>query len=236
MKLISRLRRYGLVSVSAAFLLFNGAICAAASFDCAQASSSVETLICEDENLSNLDEQLAAAYKQARESQFGKEIKFSQTLWLKEARNLCVDADCLRNAYERRIELLGKLGGMRGLFRARYERQLVGEVDAPQVPDYLEVSSDNGGVLQFAYESNHANGHSCNVEGEALQAKSGVYEYRDLDVGQCVFRIYLEDESLVFEDVDGACRTYYCGARGFIAKDRFSIESPKALQVLSGEK
>ncbi|WLQ16604.1 lysozyme inhibitor LprI family protein [Hahella aquimaris] len=236
MKLISKLCRYGFVSIGAAFLFFDGAICAAASFDCAQAASSVETLICEDENLSSLDEQLAAAYKQARELQFGKEIKFSQTLWLKETRNACADVECLRNAYERRIQLLGKLKGMPGLFRARYERQLVGEVDAPEVSDYLEVNSDNGGVLQFAYESNHANGHSCSVEGEALQAKSGVYEYHDLDVGQCLFRIYLEEESLVFEDIDGACRTYYCGARGFIAKDRFAIESPKPLQVLSGEK
>ncbi|ABC29793.1 uncharacterized protein conserved in bacteria, putative lipoprotein [Hahella chejuensis KCTC 2396] len=233
MKLTFKLRRYG-TALGVAILALDGSVSAAASFDCAKASSSVEALICEDDQLSSLDERLAAAYKQARESGFGKEIKFSQTLWLNNSRNLCEDAECLLRVYDQRLDVLSKLSGLSTLFNARYERLIQDDEVSPDIIDYLEVNSDGAGVLQFAYESNHANGHSCTVEGEALQAKNGAYEYHDLDVGQCLFRIYLEDESLVFEDVDGACRTYYCGARGVIAKDRFAIGEPRALKVLTG--
>jgi uncharacterized protein len=45
----------------------------AASFDCAKASSATEKMICGDEAISKLDEQLASSYKLALESSSNKE-------------------------------------------------------------------------------------------------------------------------------------------------------------------
>lgn len=78
----------------------------AASFDCAKAATKVENLICGDTALSKLDEELNAAYKAALqdEGQAGS-IKQAQKQWVKE-RNGCVDAGCVKRAYEARLSSL----------------------------------------------------------------------------------------------------------------------------------
>lgn len=74
----------------------------AASFDCAKASTKVEHMICGDAELSGLDEKLAQAYKAALKDQSKVEaVKKTQKQWMKE-RNACVDAACIKKAYETR--------------------------------------------------------------------------------------------------------------------------------------
>jgi uncharacterized protein len=86
------------------------AIAQAASFDCAKASTQVEKLICADEKLSGLDDQLTAAYKTASETATDKTaLKTQQRDWLKKKRNSCKDAECLTKAYQDRIAELDKL-------------------------------------------------------------------------------------------------------------------------------
>lgn len=78
----------------------------AASFDCAKAGTKVEKLICEDVELSKLDEELNAAYKAALKDQTqGDSIKQAQKKWMKE-RNGCADAACVKRAYEVRLQRL----------------------------------------------------------------------------------------------------------------------------------
>ena len=79
----------------------------AASFDCAKAYSKVERMICTDSELSKLDDQLNNSYQQAIKQSKDKpeEIK-EQKRWLKEIRNICIDADCLKSAYSVRIQNL----------------------------------------------------------------------------------------------------------------------------------
>jgi uncharacterized protein len=80
----------------------------AASFDCTKAQSKVEHLICDNTSISKLDEELNAAYKTAlQDEKQADSIKQAQKQWMKE-RNGCVDADCVRSAYEARLHELSK--------------------------------------------------------------------------------------------------------------------------------
>ncbi|MDH5558239.1 MAG: lysozyme inhibitor LprI family protein, partial [Alphaproteobacteria bacterium] len=85
----------------------------AASFDCAQAGTAVEHMICGDEALSKLDELLGDRYVRAlRKGEDPKAIKTAQRAWLRDTRNACADAACLKTAYETRIADLTKIGWM----------------------------------------------------------------------------------------------------------------------------
>jgi uncharacterized protein len=75
----------------------------AASFDCAKAQSKVEKLICDNQEISKLDEEIASLYSEVFKK-FPDEfaLKSRQREWLK-ARNLCGDAPCLHRYYQGRI-------------------------------------------------------------------------------------------------------------------------------------
>jgi uncharacterized protein YecT (DUF1311 family) len=76
----------------------------AASFDCKKATSEVEKIICSDDELSRLDESLNKVYLQAlKRTDIKEQTIESQKQWLREVRNECQDADCLKEAYETRI-------------------------------------------------------------------------------------------------------------------------------------
>lgn len=78
----------------------------AASFDCSKATTETEIAICNDPELSALDERMSNAYMRARLSQDGEQYKNEQFKWLKE-RDLCSgDKQCLKNAYN---SILSKL-------------------------------------------------------------------------------------------------------------------------------
>lgn len=80
-----------------------GIIAQAASFDCAKAQSKVEHLICDNAEISKLDEELSAAYKTAlQDEKKADSIKQEQKQWMKK-RNNCVDAECVSAAYRNRI-------------------------------------------------------------------------------------------------------------------------------------
>ena len=85
----------------------------AASFDCAQAGTAVEHMICGDEALSALDDLLGDRYVRAlKKGEDPKAIKAAQRAWLRETRNACTDAACLKAAYEARVADLTKIGWM----------------------------------------------------------------------------------------------------------------------------
>jgi uncharacterized protein YecT (DUF1311 family) len=92
-------------------LLIASPFSSGASFDCAKAATSVEKLICSNDALSKLDEQLSAVYKGALASSRNKDsIKQQQMEWIKQQRT-CANAQCLSQAYQNRIaELTNSLG------------------------------------------------------------------------------------------------------------------------------
>ncbi len=77
---------------------------AATSFDCSQASTLVEQVICSNKQLSDLDDSLAAAYKDALSaSNSVGQIRVRQREWLVNERNRCQDITCIRVAYTKRL-------------------------------------------------------------------------------------------------------------------------------------
>ena len=78
----------------------------AASFDCAKASTKVEHIICDNPDVSKLDEELAASYKAALQDQSKAEsIKQSQKQWIRK-RNECANASCVKSIYKARLKLI----------------------------------------------------------------------------------------------------------------------------------
>lgn len=76
-----------------------------ASFDCDNALSKVEKLVCSNIELSELDSRLGARYKQAlKESPFIPAVRDQQRNWLHGVRDRCSDATCLRTIYAQRIK------------------------------------------------------------------------------------------------------------------------------------
>ena len=82
------------------------------SFDCRNATTAVEKLICNNPDLSKLDVSLAETYKEALSKD--RSIRDDQRAWNVE-KNKCADVDCLKSAYEDRISELTN-------FIVRYDR------------------------------------------------------------------------------------------------------------------
>ena len=77
-----------------------------ASFDCGKAQTKVEHLICDNPEISKLDEELNVAYKDALKNQAQADsIKQAQKQWMK-ARNTCPDSACVKQVYELRLSSL----------------------------------------------------------------------------------------------------------------------------------
>jgi uncharacterized protein len=81
-------------------------VVAAPSFDCAQASTHVERMICSDSTLSDLDKRVALAYRAAASGRDAATIRAEQRRWLSEVRDKCADVPCLTEAYGARLEAL----------------------------------------------------------------------------------------------------------------------------------
>ncbi len=82
----------------------------AAGFDCGKASTEVEKLICSDDELSKLDDGLNAAYLEAlKRTDLKKQKIENQRQWLKNVRNACQNAQCIKTAYEIRLKELRSL-------------------------------------------------------------------------------------------------------------------------------
>lgn len=84
----------------------------AASFDCGKARTPTEKLVCSDAGLSKADEEMAAAYRKARDlaSQWvpddAKDLKEDQVEWWQEEVRGCTDRKYLAHAYKERNDEL----------------------------------------------------------------------------------------------------------------------------------
>lgn len=81
----------------------------AASFDCAQALSTTERIICKNDEASELDRQLGEAYRVAQskaDRDKAKRLASEQRQWLRSIRNQCADAACLLKVYKTRLNQL----------------------------------------------------------------------------------------------------------------------------------
>ena len=109
-----------LVRACALLLLSTCALAAPPSFDCDKVSSTIERLICMDEELAAMDRELSKVYAQSqrRSAKRGQELLGEQALWIR-ARNDCwrsrEQVRCVRDSYRARIaELQARHGLVQG--------------------------------------------------------------------------------------------------------------------------
>jgi uncharacterized protein len=95
------------IILGAVFLIIISGNVYAASFDCTKATSEVEKILCRNAELSRLDESLNKAYVKALDQTlFKKRMIKSQRQWLKNERDACKNAECMKKAYKTRIKEL----------------------------------------------------------------------------------------------------------------------------------
>jgi hypothetical protein len=93
----------------ALIFLFACAQVRAASFDCAQARTNLEKLICSNNVLSELDTKLGVIYSSAKQNASmyeAKRLVAEQLQWLRNVRSQCADTACLTKAYTSRLNAL----------------------------------------------------------------------------------------------------------------------------------
>lgn len=81
----------------------------AANFDCAKATTKVEKLICDNAEISTLDDDLGKMYQNALNKSNAEQkqhLGANQRHWLKNIRNACQEAGCVKLAYQSRIREL----------------------------------------------------------------------------------------------------------------------------------
>jgi uncharacterized protein YecT (DUF1311 family) len=87
----------------------SGALIWDASFDCGQALTKVEEMICGSRALAQADKDMFNAYKQALQRTPDREaLKREQRAWRQGVRDQCADEKCLADAYQARTAALAK--------------------------------------------------------------------------------------------------------------------------------
>jgi len=155
----------------------------AANFDCGKATSKVEKIICSDGELSKLDESLNKAYLEALQRPDIKDRTIeSQRRWLKNERNVCQNAECIKKAYKARIKELEFLSSYVTVYSwngdpvvdlARFEPmpeplKAILAMYALQIGSYCKGSSGN---LECALTSSLGLGPQCSKEQISLVRK-----------------------------------------------------------------
>lgn len=216
----------------ACLLLLPPVAAPAASFDCSKASTRIEKLICNDKELSRLDESLAKAYQAALSSESAEAAKASQRKWLEHERSSCDNsatnlgqtALCLRSSYDERIFVLAALATPKDRVLGMYTRTDPAcfvssgpeghECSGETVSSISVTASDDG--LRVAMELYFFNGHRCNFEGTADWKDGKLLVRGPPEPMQCMLELYSDGryiQSYVSDGMSDGCQQY-CGARG----------------------
>jgi uncharacterized protein len=210
----------------------------AASFDCTKAATPVEKQVCADPELGALDERLAAAFKALGDEQTGNERgrraprSDDQRRWLREVRDRCADAACLRKAYADRIAVLAAWhqpakadATIAGQYSVATEVGVVAGAGTETfaTSDCLSIVPRDDGAFDVAIESVQTNVHTCAFRGQA-RAEGNAFrgipgsggEDPALDEGEapCNVSVLVERGELRIQ-AEGTC-TFHCGARAHL--------------------
>lgn len=186
----------------------------AASFDCTQATTTVEQLVCTNAALSGLDDDLAATYRQALSlaANGAGEPKASQRAWLKR-RNACNDADCVAAAYQARIaELEDAIGqdlnaeAVAGTYTRRdenYSEQAEpADISVRALPDGRVAIE---GEALWVGNADTGNVHTGTLQGE-FDLRGGRVAYRDGDdAWSCVLTLRFTRDALEVDEPKSTC-------------------------------
>lgn len=149
----------------------------AASFDCSKASTKVEHIICDNPEISRLDEELAQRYKAAlHDPSKTDSIKHAQKHWMKE-RNGCADANCVQSAYVKRNDQL------RGGNSTPKQSSNVAVKENPKTD--LVKSENEDGSNQGDFKGEYILVRAVDEDSVCLRFKSNLNRFRKLDFDQC---------------------------------------------------
>jgi uncharacterized protein len=133
-------------------LLAAGSVAHAASFDCSKAATSIEKMICSDENISDLDSQLMQSYKNMLSTAANAEaLKLEQRAWLANVRNKCKDAACLKVAYAVRIAQLDVAAKPLSV-QATQSVSVASVIDQPKANDAPAVAATPNDIAQASVQ------------------------------------------------------------------------------------
>ncbi len=216
-----------------AFIVLLPAISLAAGFNCEKASSAVEKMICANPELSQLDESMTAAYKKAvAGASDPAPLRIDQKMWLKNTRNECRDASCLKKAYQDRTIELNRwnepaapgdrdISGNYTITRDNYiHNPDTGRDEPAKSTDCLTIRKSKGDRIYFSFILVGANGHTCSMDGEAVfkgSAFQSLPEKDDPDYPKdCRINIRIKRNTILIEDLNGGCKESFCGMRAVI--------------------
>ncbi|MGO1491162.1 MAG: lysozyme inhibitor LprI family protein, partial [Psychrobacter sp.] len=222
---------------------FVSANTSAASFDCTKASTWVETSICSDAELSDLDEKMAQQYKSELAETTTNDIRHAQQTWLKFQRNTCKSKECLLREYKEYLEgrdvsyaqdLIHGDAPSQQAFDTFYEdvdisvynpdTQAWGE--AQSTTHDIEINSVTNRPYIAVVDATliFTNGHTCSVDTEvaywADNHWSIVDYYEDAELRLYPVSTGSKTELLLI-DVDGQYRLSHCGMRGYFDSKTF---------------
>lgn len=127
----------------------------AASFDCSKAGTKVEHIICDNPEISKLDDEMAARYRLVLETQGQAQVDAvmrAQKQWIK-ARNGCLDAVCLVASYQARINKLPANKVTESNSKSVTDEYVLVEQDPEQTGEYLSHIEPDPVVCKL-YEDN----------------------------------------------------------------------------------
>ena len=181
----------------------------AASFNCAAARSAMEKLICGDQKLSTLDEELGAAFKQAQE-RCG--AKMTLTRWQREWLSSpdvtdCKTAACLLPLFAERVKLLNSVApatDAAARWNGEYDRYWKGKKDKDEASLLLMGLSDNrvyasGSAVWNGPDAVHGQVNVGEIRGVGvLEGGKAVF-----DLHGCAATLALKDKGIEVEDESG---------------------------------
>ncbi|MCG2837468.1 MliC family protein [Photobacterium sp. WH77] len=169
---------------AAAVLVYHQVKAAEPSFDCTGvADGSIEAMICQDEELAALDNQLSEVYKRAvakATNEHPPTLKAEQRGWVK-GRNECWKADdkksCVESEYQRRIaELQARYGLIQATATVTYlcTDQPGSEVIVTYFPtDPPTLIAERGDSVSLMYQQESASGTKYAGRNESLWEHQG---------------------------------------------------------------
>ena len=190
-----------------------------ASFDCKKASTFIENTICNDTELSKLDEQLAAAYKKVFKSLSDKtDLKKDQFDWLKNTRDKCMSLECLKTSYINRVLYLTNYDNRDAQTNTSSSDVIAGLYKKDSA--FLEVNQD----LSFNYNSvNERNGNMCLIEDEKFKLVNGDFVWNSKE-NSCEITLSNRNKNSVNLNVAGSECNYYCGHNAYIIDGVYTKE------------
>ncbi|WP_181403894.1 lysozyme inhibitor LprI family protein [Aliarcobacter cryaerophilus] len=201
----------------------------AASFDCKKASTFIENTICNDTELSKLDDELAKAYKKVWNSMSDKtELKKEQFDWLKNSRDKCMSLECLKTSYTNRVLYLTNYDS-----KGSQVNTTVDFSDILGVYSKGEASITVNQDLSFEYTSvNESTGNLCSIENEKFIVENGslVWNSEEFD---CKIQVSKSNkDSINFNSSGDGCFSY-CGVNAYFVNGMYKKEKNRAKQQTS---